>query len=225
MDRARTVESNILSFAPARHRHAPQPLGDMRFRRLLGFEAWAQLPIAVRARFSKRLHGAASIVYRGEVLECRMSHTGWLLANLLRVIGAPLPLSRDVLVPAIVTVTEDPAGDGQFWNRQYGRHAGFPQVIHSAKRFAGGTGLEEYVGGGLGVALRLAVVGGALHFVSDHYFVMLGRARLRLPHWLAPGRLTVSHTDCDDGWFAFGLSLEHRVFGELVSQTALFRDP
>jgi Domain of unknown function (DUF4166) len=200
------------------------PLADLRFRALLGAERWAQLPEAVQKRFSKRLIGAASITYSGEVVECRISRTGWLLANALRLIGAPLPLARDTLVPAIVTVTEDEASGGQFWTRHYGHHRGFPQVIHSTKRFAEATGLEEYIGGGIGVALTLDVREGALMFLSDHYFIALGRWRLRLPKWMSPGNLTVGHVDCGDGWFAFTLALEHKLLGTLIAQTALFAD-
>jgi hypothetical protein len=199
-------------------------LGDMRFRALLGAQAWGQLPVAVQARFSKRLSGTASVVYRGEVVECRLSRLGSMLAQVLRIMGAPLPLASDTLVPAVVTVTEDEASGGQFWTRQYGHHRGFPQLIQSTKRFAGPTGLEEYVGGGIGVALALTVRDGALMFISDHYFMNVGGWRMRLPRWITPGRLTVGHTDCGDGWFAFTLSLDHRWFGNLMAQTALFSD-
>lgn len=221
METAPLRHENILAFRPVL---SPSPLGDMRFRALVGADGWASLPEAVRRRFAKRVSAAASVTYTGEIVECRMSQLGWCLAQALRLIGSPLPLSRDTLVPAVVVVTEDEAGAGQFWLRQYGRHDGFPQVIKSAKRFAGPTGLEEYVGGGVGVALTLAVEGGALYFRSDHYFWSLGALRVRLPRWMAPGALTVGHVDCDDGWFAFTLSLIHPLLGELISQTALFRD-
>ncbi|MBY8825678.1 DUF4166 domain-containing protein [Sphingomonas colocasiae] len=195
------------------------------FRALLGAERWSALPAAVRARFRRRIAAGACVTYVGEVSECRMSRLGWLLANLARLVGAPLPLHRDTGVPACVTVTEDIAGGGQFWTRQYGRRDGFPQVIFSAKRFTGPTGIEEYLGLGLGVALRLAAEDGVLWFLSDHYFLRFGRLRLRFPRWLAPGRLAVGHVDCGGGRFAFTLDLIHPIAGELIHQLAVFDDP
>jgi Domain of unknown function (DUF4166) len=221
MEPGRLHHDNVIAF----RRHATSlPLGDTRFRALLGAGAWAELPDAVRKRFAKRVAGAASVTYTGEVVECQISALGWWLAQMLRLIGAPLPISRDVLTPAVVVVTEDELGGGQFWLRQYGRRSGFPQVIKSAKRFAGPTGLEEHIGCGIGVALTLAVEQGALLFRSDHYFVAIGNRRMRLPRWLSPGALTVGHVDCGEGWFAFTLALDHPLMGKLVRQTALFRD-
>ena len=106
----------------------------------------------------------------------------------------------------------------------YGRRHGFPQVIHSAKRFAGATGLEEYVGRGIGMALRVEPMADGLRFVSDHYFVMIAGKRLRLPRWLAPGRTIVEHHDLGDGRFAFDLELRHPLAGRLVAQHAVFED-
>ena len=211
----------------------PAPYGgiglpDLRFRALLGPTAWSRLPAAVRARFSKRLGAGAAVTYVGEIVESRKSRIGRLLAQLCRPIGAPLPLGDETAVPAVVTVTEDARGGGQFWTRMYGRARGFPQVIHSAKRFAGPTGLEEYLGRGIGIALTVSADERALHFHSHHYFLSLGRRRLRLrwrlPGWLAPGALTISHIDRGDGRFAFVLVLRHRLFGEIVAQTGVFRE-
>lgn len=195
------------------------------FRALLGAARWEALPAAVRTRFRRRIAAGACVTYVGEVAECRMSRLGRLLANLARLVGAPLPLHRDIGVPACVTVTEDIAGGGQFWTRQYGRRHGFPQVIFSAKRFAGPTGIEEYLGLGLGIALRLRAEDGILWFLSDHYFLRLGRLRLRFPRWLRPGDLAIGHVDCGGGRFAFTLALTHPLAGELIHQVALFADP
>lgn len=219
------AEAKVIPFRPRPGRGgAAAEIGDLRFRTLVGEDDWARLPEAVRARFGRHVGKARAIVYSGEVIECRMSRCGRLLAQLLRPIGAPLPLGRDTFVPATVSVTEDPASGGQCWMRIYGRRRAFPQVIHSIKRFAGPTGLEEYVGCGIGIALKVAVDNGALHFLSDHYFLEIRRLRLRLPRLLEPGRMKVSHVDCGDGSFAFLLSLDHPWLGSLVRQTAMFRE-
>ncbi len=64
----------------------------------------------------------------------------------------------------------------------------------------------------------------ALHFHSDHYFLAVGGVRLRLPRWLSPGALTISHVDQADDRFAFVLSLVHPLFGEIIRQTGIFRE-
>jgi hypothetical protein len=201
-----------------------QPLADLRFSRLVGREAWRELPLAVRMRFAKRLTGDRVAVYRGRVVFTRFNRLGRLLAGLLRPIGAPLPLSAAEDVAAVVTVCEDEAGGGQWWSRMYGRPGAPPQVIHSAKRFAGPTGLEEHLGFGIGMALRVEALGDGLRFASDHYFWALLGWRLRLPRWMQPGRTVVEHHDRGGGWFAFDLELRHPLFGLLVRQHALFRD-
>lgn len=197
---------------------------DTRFRRLVGEAGWASLPEAVQLRFSKRLGEARVALYPGVIDTVRFSRAGRMLAQLCRLIGAPLPLHSDCGVPATVSVSEDGVSGGQCWTRIYGRSRGFPQVIHSAKRFAGPTGLEEYIGRGIGMALRVAVIEDGLEFRSDHYFLDIGRWRLRLPHWIGPGRTVVRHIDQGEGMFEFSLSLTHPLLGELVFQSALFRD-
>ena len=203
---------------------ADTDLDDVRFRALLGAKAWGRLPAAVRARFSKRLTDQRAAIYAGEIVETRMSRLGWLLAQATRLIGAPLPLSREADVPATVTITEDAPSKGQYWTRVYGRRRGFPQVIHSSKRFQGPTGLEEYVGHGVGMALTVFADAYAIRFRSDYYFIQLLGHRLRLPNWLSPGTVTVSHIDFGAGQFAFVLELTHPLFGELVHQRGIFHD-
>ncbi len=207
------------SYAPAE-----SLLDDLRFRALLGADAWSRLPDSVRKRFSKRLTDQRAAIYAGEIVETRMSRLGWLLAQAMRFIGGPLPLHRDAEVPATVSVTEDTPSNGQFWTRVYGQRRGFPQVIHSSKRFQGPTGLEEYVGYGVGMALTIHADAYAIHFRSDHYFLQLLGRRLRLPNWFSPGTVTVSHIDFGAGQFAFVLDLRHPRFGELVYQRGVFRD-
>lgn len=201
-----------------------EPLGDIRFRALLSQAEWTALSPAVRGRFSKRLAEGRTAIYVGEVLEAWTSCAGWLLVHALRLVGGPLPVSRDTHVPSVVTVTEDMAGGGQIWTRLYARRRGFPQVIHSAKRFAGPTGLEEHVGCGVGMTLGVSVEAGALVFRSCRYFVDVGRWRLTLPRWATPGALTVRHIETDGGRFVFTLAIVHPRLGPLVRQSAAFQE-
>ncbi len=202
---------------------APE-LGDLRFCRLLGRVGWERLPAAVRNRFSKRMAAGKSVTYTGRVVTCRMAKAGWLLAQFSRLIGGPLPLGRGIGVAAVVTVTEDGDSGGQVWSRMYARAHGFPQVIHSVKQFTGPTGLEEYLGRGFGIALNISAHDDGICFFSDHYFVRLGRWRLRIPAFLSPGQLTIEHVDLGRGSFAFILDLRHALLGELVHQIGHFRD-
>ena len=198
---------------------------DNRFKSLLGARAWARLPAPVRKRFGKKLGGGDSVTYQGVVTRMFMSRAGYALAQVARVIGAPLPYDvTSVDQPAVVVVTEDATSDGQFWIRQYGRASGFPQTVHSSKRFAGPTGLEEYIGFGIGMALRLEATSDALYFKSDHYFLSAFGRRIRLPRWLSPGALVIGHHELGDRQFAFTLSLKNRFFGEIISQDAVFSD-
>ncbi len=197
---------------------------DARFRRLLNSQSWDKLPAAVRRRFTKRVGPNSLVTYRGKVIETRHSMLGQLFAQLCRLIGAPLPLFHDADCPAVVVVSEDAPSGGQCWTRIYHRRTGFPQVIHSAKRFAGPTGLEEYLGRKLGMALRVRADDHGLVFTSDHYFIMVLKRRLRLPRWISPGRTTVRHRDLGEGRFAFDLELTHPVFGQMIHQQAVFRD-
>ncbi|GLR84717.1 DUF4166 domain-containing protein [Bradyrhizobium iriomotense] len=197
-------------------------LDDRRFRALLPDEDWGRLPLATWRRFSMR--DGDSVVYVGVIDEVSFSDLGWWLAQAARLIGGPLPTGRDIGVPMIVTVTEDARSGGQTWTRICARRNGFPQVIHSAKRFEGPTGLEEYVGFGVSMALRIAVVGEVLEFRSAGYGLQIGRLWLPLPKWLTPGDLTVTHRDLGEGAFRFTLDVTHPRYGALIHQSATFRE-
>ena len=203
---------------------APQAR-DERFKRLLDDDDWAKLPGPVRQRFSKHLAVGASLAYQGQVTRMHMNLAGRILAFVLRSIGAPLPFDRTSEGrSAVVIVTEDPATGGQFWIRQYGRASGFPQMVSSSKRFDGPTGLEEYIGYGIGIALRLKASDTGLFFLSDRYFIKFGSLRVPLPKWLCPGNLVIGHEELGGGQFLFSLALTHRWLGQIIQQDAVFQD-
>ena len=199
-------------------------LDDRRFHDLLPDEAWGRLPLAIWRRFSKRFADGETVVYVGTIEEASFSRAGWWLAQLARVIGGPLPTGAETGVPMVVTVTEVAASGGLFWTRICARSNGFPQVIHSAKRFAGPTGLEEYVGYGVSMALRISVEHEALVFRSVGYSLQIGPLRLPLPPRFTPGDLTVTHSDLGGGVFRFTLEIVHSRLGMLIRQSAIFRE-
>jgi hypothetical protein len=193
------------------------------FADLLTPAEWRRLPSAIRRRFANSFAAGQTICYRGYVVETRLSPLGWLLAQLTRIIGAPLPLNEETGM-ATVVVTDHPGNQGQVWSRLYHRTQGLPQAIHSVKRFSGPTGLEEYLGFGLSVALELKTTELALSFIGRDYFFSVAGLRFKIPDWLSPGRLTVVHLQEYGDHFSFSLQLEHPRFGCLVYQLARFVD-
>ncbi len=218
------MASSRISRLPLPPTSDSQLLDDHRFRALLPDEDWGRLPVAIWRRFSKRLGEGKTVVYVGEIDDAYFSPAGWWVTQIARLIGGPLPTGCETGVPIIVTVTEDAASGGQIWTRICARRNRFPQVIHSAKRFAGPTGLEEYIGFGVSMALVLSVANEALCFRSAGYALQIGRFRLPLPGWLTPGDLTVTHADLGGGTFRFTLEIINPRFGTLVRQSAMFKE-
>ena len=208
---------------------ATAPRRDERFLRLLSAADWAALPDAIRNRFTAAHDVGESAVYRGRTTRLCMNAAGRILAALARLVGAPLPVDlncRDC--DAVVAVTDAANGEGQVWTRLYARKSGFPQAIHSMKKFAGPTGLEEHVVDGpvfgVGMTLTLSVAAGALYFSSADYFLRIGRWRISLPKAFAPGRMVIGHHDLGLGKFLFTLTLTHAVFGLMIDQETVFED-
>ena len=218
------MNATLKHSAPPSPQHSESALGDTRFRALLSAAEWQALSPEVRARFSKRIADGKTSLYAGEVVEAGFSLAGWLFAQAARMIGAPLPLRAETGVPAVVSVTEDVAAHGQVWTRIYASRRGFPQVINTSKRFRGYTGLEEYLGYGIGMALKVHVENGAIVFSSAGYFFEAFGRQWRLPAFLCPGRVTVTHAEAGPGRFSFTLAVEHPWLGVLIRQKATFRD-
>jgi hypothetical protein len=213
--------------APKQPQRPPQHFED-----LMTPDAWATLPMAIRARFAGHVAVGQNRTYTGRVLSTHLSVAGQILAHLLVPFGAPLPLNETAGgEAAIVAVTADTSHWGehaQVWSRQYSHQGGFPQTIYSTKRFAGPTGLEERLGPGLGKCIGISLVlkgeRAALHFISARYFLWLFGRRFFLPKWLEPGQMIVSHEMVNDSQFIFRLKLTHPLLGCLVEQACLFHD-
>jgi hypothetical protein len=182
------------------------------------------LPAPIRRRFSRHLAEGERVVYLGQVTATHMTIVGRLVAQLARLVGAPLPLEPSGSVPVTVIVTGSERLCGQVWTRIYDRARSFPQVIQSVKRFGGATGLEEIVAHGVGMRLKLKVSDGALVFRSAGYFIRCLGVQVSLPRWLTPGVIEVVHREESSGQFSFSLSVTHLWAGPIIDQIALFRE-
>ncbi len=187
-------------------------------------EDWKTLPLSLQTRFVKTIPARRSLIFQGRIHKTRLTKLGSLLSHLCKLIGSPLPLSANCRGSATVIVTEAKHFNGQYWTRIYPSRKQFPQVIQSIKRFDGPTGLEEQISSHIGMALNLKPGEKSLTFSSDHYYIRLSGRRYRLPECLTPGQLTVTHTETGPRRFRYTLSLKHRLFGELVYQTAIFEE-
>lgn len=197
---------------------------DGRMRNLIGDEAWFSLPQSVQQRFSLCAPAGIPKVYAGEVMETTLSWAGWAFAQALRILGAPLPLQHGATGPTAVSVADDARIGGQIWTRVYARAGRFPQTVHSAKRFCGPTGLEEYVGAGLAMELAVTAERGCLVFRSNRYVLLAGRWRIAIPLVLTPGHMEIVHKPLTDRHFRFELTLRHPWFGPMVHQIAEYQD-
>lgn len=229
LERSNAPDGACVSHRPAARDDGPPRQRDDRFRRLLGPDAWQSLPPVVRDRFAKVLAPGTCRVFVGAVTETTLSRAGRCLARLAILVGSPLPNTDGAKGPATVVVTEDLELGGQIWTRTYGRPGSFPQTINSVKRFSGPTGMEEYLGRGLVMRLRLDAEGGALVFRSVGYDLVLGGRffgglRLPLPRVLTPGDCSITHRAEGVRRFTFTLALDHPWFGRLAHQVAFFEE-
>jgi Domain of unknown function (DUF4166) len=192
-----------------------RPLPD--FERLLGAQAWARLPAAVRARFAIDAHAATNATYEGTA-SVRATFSGRLFAHACRLVGTPIAPYVGEHVRMRVHVYANDAGI--VWERHY--DFGARQcVVRSTKEFDGAT-LVENLGMGLNMRLNVFEANGALHFLSTRYFFRLGRLRIELPDWFLPGATHVVHEDLGAGKFRFTLATDHAWFGAMFVQDGVF---
>ena len=197
---------------------------DTRFRALVSETAWDTLPEAVRRRFETPIPKGGMKLYAGAVVSTELSRAGRAFAVLARIAGSPMPDTHGATGPATVIVTEDKARGGQVWTRLFSRPGRDAQMITSVKRFAGPTGMEECLGHGFTMRLRLTAEDGALVFRSAGYDIELFGRRIRLPALLAPGTCEIVHRNLGPTRFSFTLTLTHPLFGCLVRQEAHFEE-
>jgi Domain of unknown function (DUF4166) len=208
----------------ARTQPRPAQTTEHRFRDLMSDADWHALPRDIRRRFETAIPKGGMKLYAGTVVDTKISRLGRVLGFFASIAGSPLPDTNGATGPATVIVTEDTVRGGQLWTRLFSRPGRDAQMITSVKRFAGPTGMEERLGHGFTMRLRLTTENGALVFRSAGYDIELFGYRILLPTLIAPGTCEIIHRNLGPTRFAFILTLTHPLFGQLIRQEAHFEE-
>ena len=199
---------------------APCP-SSLDVRSFVGAASWARLPQAVQRRFST---AHADVSYEG-LMTLRCSLIGRVYAACSHVLGGPLPNRNASDVRTTVRVRDNGRG-GVVWERDFhGGGEGKRHLVRSTKEADAHGGLLERTDGGLSMLLDVFEENGGLVFRSRCYWLLLGRCRIAIPDWLAPGVCRVVHTDLGGGQFRFTMSMVHSLWGETFYQSGVFSDP
>ncbi|NOT42668.1 MAG: DUF4166 domain-containing protein [Alphaproteobacteria bacterium] len=185
--------------------------------RIVGARAWASLPEAVRARFSR----TAPAIYEGAATT-QLTWAGRAFAWALLPFGSPLPLFAG---EARATVRVGVKHGGTSWAREYRGPFGLAFEVRSTKRLSEDGRLFECCAGGWTMLLDVSADHGSLVFRSRRFFWRMGGVSIELPIWLTPGIAEVRHTDMGEGRFRFTLSFDHPWLGRTVFQDGVFEDP
>lgn len=192
-------------------------------QRQLG-DAWGELHPAIQKRFARDPSESEHIFYRGKMETIERSRAGKWFAFLTTYIGNPLTPYNGTDVPMDVVLHRQHGKSGIFWRRTYYYPSRKPYTVSSAKCETAAGEMQECVGGGFGMALKVYVEGGNLHFRSTRYFWRLANMRFTLPHLLTPGETHVVHEEVGEGWFRFTISMDHPRLGRTFYQTGLFKE-
>jgi hypothetical protein len=194
------------------------------FKKTLGPE-WHRLHADIRKRFDRNPVAGERLYYTGTLTEMRCSFIGKMLAYLTQPLigGALIPASCDNF-PVDIEVYSKPGNPAIFKQRIYRLHRRKP--IEFTSHMLGGESGEvfEYVGGGLGMALRLYPKDGDLHFESDGYFWQVLGFRIPIPGVLTPGKTYLVHRNEGPERFSIRIEIRHVLFGLTFMQAGEFRE-
>ncbi len=185
---------------------------------------WKNLHPNIQQRFCHDPQAGCYIFYCGTMEEIQCSKMGKLFARLTRLIGNPLTPYEGKNVTMDVVLQKRPNKKGVYWRRTYYYPDRQPYTVTSIKRENHTGQLQECVGGGFGMRLKVYAENQDLHFKSKRYFWAIGKFSIPLPHWLSPGETHVVHHDEGKGNFRFTITMLHPWLGQTFYQTGIFKE-
>lgn len=195
---------------------------DESYQEILGAESWNRLKPEVRQRFSAKPKRGKAIRYAGTMQRVELSWTGWLFAQVCRLIGSPLAPWRGIDVPMTIELIPDGKLHGVAWKRTYQFFPSKSFTVRSTKCKGENGEFIEHIGSGFSMRLRLSEKDGSLIFTSVAYELAMLNRIFRIPALLTPGVTTVTHEQLTGDRFRFTLSVDHPVLGRTVYQDGEF---
>src|SRR5262249_40646284 len=123
-----------------------------------------------------------------------------------------------------IEVYSKPGNPAIFKQRLYRLHGRKPIQFTSHMLPGPDATLLEYVGGGLGMNLRLRVEEGDLRFVSDGYFWQVFGHRIPVPGLFTSGKTDLVHRNVSPDRFSIRIEIRHVLFGVTFTQAGEFRE-
>lgn len=195
---------------------------DNTYRYLLGNKYWGKIKPEIRKRFSVKPTEDGCICYAGKMDAVRLNVMGWLFAQVCRVIGTPLAPLTGENVPMQIQLSKNMNINGVDWKRIYYFKNNNEVTVRSTKSLNNLGQLEEHIGCGFSMALKVFEMEGNLIFESTDYIFRVGKILLRLPAIITPGVTTVLHEQMYQDHFRFTLSVKHPWFGQTIYQSGVF---
>lgn len=187
-------------------------------------DKWQNLSPKTQARFEIDPTHEIPKEYVGEMTEVGCSWVGALLANMTRLIGAPLIPYSEKNVPIDVTVFKKPENPAIYKKRTYRFKNHKPFTVLSWMKLGAKGQFQEFVGFGLGMNMILDAKDQKLCFLGQGYFLEIFGFCIPIPFFLSPGKALIIHSDHGDNAFRVRIEMRHPWFGLMYMQDGVFRD-
>ena len=139
--------------------------------------------------------------------------------TLLALLGA-LVNRRGSRLPTVVE--RRPLDERLQWRRRITFPGGQVAAFDSHWVAVGGNELVEFVNPVLGLQMAVWLDGPRLRYRGVRYIVQLGRWRLPVPAWLAPGDVDIVEEALDPRRYAMDFRVRHRLFGQVFRYSGVF---
>lgn len=179
------------------------------FKQALG-EDWQKLHPAIRKHYD--LRPGQSVTLNGTM--DKVSHSSWVkpLIWIGRMFGALVPYNG-TNIPVEVKNVCPPQHNHVHFLRHFAFPGRPPYPFNSRMEYWQGNSIVEFVRFGLGIRMKLSVVGNALRYETDGYIWRIGKLSIALPDNLFFGRGEIWERGIDKDRVDTEFTMIHPLYG------------